>query len=584
MQGGRIESMGKFLDLLLRDTPPEKAFQEAFQSTYAQMEKELRKYVSQGRYMYTEVTFKNKLTFDSEMQTLPLEEADSNAYLGDLLYHTNRADDAEAFLVNSIKLKPDASMTNTTLAMVKLKQRKWDEARAYLEKAIAQDQKNHMAFYRYAYLLSREGRDEFGFVREFEKETAAKIRESLKKAIAINPAFTESYDLLAFVSLVNRDEMDEAVAMMLKALKYQPGNQKYALRIAEIYFNQGKLAESTALAEKIARTADDGEVRSRADSLTERIRQRQEIESRIAGLKNRSEGMPVNSGQIVPVLRRRENAGIATPAELAKATEEANIRSINETLRTLGEGESRVLGVVKKIECKGADITYTITAGGEEFTLTSKDFEGLFVNAFVQEANSVRIGCDEDISAMLAAITYKPRMTAKSAVRGDLIGVEFVPKNFRLMTSEEMAAAPVVVSGETISATMPPPPTATGKPVDLDAMRRNAMMQHVRSSLREPQAGEKREMAFLDKIECTNKGVFFHMRTGTGTLKLSNSSPEALSIRVFTGELEGLQFGCGIKPVEVPAFVIYTDKPNSKSKSAGEILSLDFVPKSFTLN
>jgi hypothetical protein len=164
--------------------------------------------------------------------------------------------------------------------------------------------------------------------------------------------------------------------------------------------------------------------------------------------------------------------------------------------------------------------------------------------------------------------------------RGDLLSLEFIPKDFRFMTEEELAAPTVIVSG-----TRPSRPTqepAAGE--DLDAMRRRAMMEGLRSALRQPQAGEKRELGYLDKIECTNKAIFFHMRVGTQTMKLLNASPETLPIRLFTGELEGFRFGCGIKPVEVPAVFIYADKPDTKAKSAGVIVSLDFVPKTFALN
>jgi len=183
LQGGKSEGLGKFLDLLMKDVPAEKAFQDAFQITYGQMEQELRKYVGLNRYRYSMLTFKSKLLFDAQMQVSLLGDADTNAYLGDLLYHTNRADDAELFLRKTLIVSPDSSMANTTMGMVKLRQRKFDEAKTYLEKAINGDQKNHLALYRYAYLLSREGRDEFGYVKSFQKENTAKMRALLKRAI-----------------------------------------------------------------------------------------------------------------------------------------------------------------------------------------------------------------------------------------------------------------------------------------------------------------------------------------------------------------------------------------------------------------
>src|SRR5262249_46537851 len=50
IQGGKSDGLSKFVALLLKDTPPEKAFQDAFQMTYSAMESELRKYVSKATY------------------------------------------------------------------------------------------------------------------------------------------------------------------------------------------------------------------------------------------------------------------------------------------------------------------------------------------------------------------------------------------------------------------------------------------------------------------------------------------------------------------------------------------------------
>lgn len=171
----KSDEMSKFLALSVKRAADEKTFQEAFQMTYAQMEKELRQYVSKGSYQYTNVVFKNKLTFDAEMQSASLSEAETNAYLGDLLYHTNRADDAESYL-NAALLEPNSGMANTTLGVVKIRQRKFDDAKKYLDKAISTDPKNHMAYYRYAYLLSRENRDEFGYVSAFSPEKTEDVR------------------------------------------------------------------------------------------------------------------------------------------------------------------------------------------------------------------------------------------------------------------------------------------------------------------------------------------------------------------------------------------------------------------------
>ena len=576
----KTEGLGKFLNLSMSNVPAEKAFQDAFQTNYAQMEKDLKKYVAQNTYKYSLISFNNKLSFETEMQTVPLSEADSNAYLGDLLYHTNRADDAEVYLQKSVSLKPDSSMANTTFGMVKMRQRKYDEAKKYLEKAISEDQKNHLAFYRYAYLLSREDQDEFGYVGSFPKEKTTKMRDLLKKAIAINPAFTESYGLLAFISLVNNEMLDESIAYLKKALKYQPGNQRYTMRIAEIYMRQDKFAEAAAIADKIAKTADDAETKSQAENLNAQLKQRQEMlaaneTSRKQYEKNVAEAMK-NGGQ--PVLTRSSSSGkTVSPEELAKIEQEEKMFSLNQALKKPETGEKQIIGRIQKIECKAKIVIYTIKTDAETLTLSSKDFAGLILTAFVPDAENANVGCGENIADINTVLTYKPQADAKNVNRGELVAVDFVPKNFRFMDVSEKPAETVEVYEEIETA-------PTVKNLDSDASRREAMMQAIKDAIRQPLEGEKRELGFIEKVECSKKGMFFHFKTTTQTLKLFVASPQSLQMKAFTPEAGQIQFGCGMKQVDIPVVFTYKETIDLKGGSAGEIIALEFVPKSFTLD
>jgi len=580
IQNGKTAGLGKFLTLSIKDVPSEKAFQEAFQMTYAEMEKELKKYVAQNSYKYSLLTFKSKLMFDSEMQTLAMSEAESNAYLGDLLYHTNRADDSEPYLQKAIALEPSSSMANTSLGMVKIDQRKFDEAKKYLEKAISADQKNHLAFYRYAYLLSREDRDEFGFVSSFPDEKTARMRESLKKAIAISPTFTESYELLAFINLVNNEQLSEAIAYLQTALKYQPGNQRFALRISEIYLRQDKLAEALVIAEKIARTADETDIKSQAENLVGQLKQRQDITVRNEAARRQYESLLKGNGNgNQPILvRRRSDGKTLSPEELAKAEEESKMRWLNQALTKAKTDEKQVIGQIQKIICKDGAITYTIKTESDSFTLSSKDFQNLTLTSHVPDALNAEIGCNANVAAITSVITYKPQTNSKAVARGELIALDFVPKHFRFMdTMEDQNETEEVYIAEENS----PPPS---KNEDFDAQRRTAMMRAIKNALRQPSAGEKRELGFIEKVECGNKGMFFYIKNTAQTFKLSAASPQALQIRGFTPEIEQLQMGCGLKQVDIPVVFTYKENADAKTKSNGELMALEFVPKSFVLD
>ncbi len=98
-----------------------------------------------------------------------------------------------------------------------------------------------------------------------------------------------------------------------------------------------------------------------------------------------------------------------------------------------------------------------------------------------------------------------------------------------------------------------------------------------------PLAGEKREFGFIEKVECSNKGMFFFFKTETQTLKLASSSPQAIQMQAFTKEVEQLQFGCSLKQVDIPVVFTYKQESNPKAKSNGELIAMEFVPKSFIL-
>jgi hypothetical protein len=73
------------------------------------------------------------------------------------------------------------------------------------------------------------------------------------------------------------------------------------------------------------------------------------------------------------------------------------------------------------------------------------------------------------------------------------------------------------------------------------------------------------------------------MRSGDKVYKLLSPSPQTLFIRGFTPEIKNLQIGCGMKAVEMPVVFIFRASADAKAKAAGELVSLEFVPKSFQL-
>jgi tetratricopeptide (TPR) repeat protein len=571
-KGTNAGNMNKFLNLVMNNVEPEKAFQQVFQMDYATMEKTLKKYVEQRTFVGTLFTLPQKLVFDTEMTTVPLSEAEANAYLGDLLYHTREFENAEIYLQKAVALDANSSLANTSLGLVKMRQRKFDEAKKYLEKAIAGDQKNHFAYYNYAYILSREGMDEFGYVSKFAPESVKKMRESLQKAIAINPNFTESYHLLGFINLVNNENLEETVTFLKKALQLQPGNQQYAYIIAQIYMRQEKYAEARELAERIYKTADEPDLRAKAQGLVKSL---MEFEERKAFYQKQEKDLE-EKGIRTPVLVKNTAEKPLTETEVAKIKEENEINNLNRSILKPKPDEKQVVGYLEKVACVKGEINYTVKTETETLTFTTKDFSNLDLMSMVEEAQNMDFGCDAKVNAYLAVLNYRPATDAKDKSRGNLMAITFVPKFFRLKTEDEMKESRQVMIVEEEPAREIPPQVQE----DMEKKRRESMLEGIKQAMRKPLDGETRVLGIVEKIECGNNTVTFVAKTDTQTLKLKTKSVQGVKLMSFTPDSGGLQFGCGVKLPPIPAIITY----RPKDKDGGEMIALEFVPKSFKLD
>jgi tetratricopeptide (TPR) repeat protein len=574
-KGANAANMSKFLNLVMNKVEPEKAFQETFQMDYATMEKALKKYVEQRSFTGSVYTLKEKLVFDNEITVAPLSEADANAYLGDLLYRLREYENADLYLQRSLALDANSSLANTSLGLVRMRQNRFDEAKKYLEKAIASDGRNHLAHYSYAFMLSREDMDEFGYVKNFPAAKAARMRDALQKAIAVNPNFPESYRLLSFISLVNNENLDEALKHLRKGLELEPGNQEYALLAAQIYLRQEKFKEARETAEKLFKTAAEPHLRSNAENLLNSIRQ---IEDSSASFENFKREAAERGG--APVVVRKKSDKTLTEAEIAKIEEQNKILALNRAVTKPGAGEKQAVGAIEKIVCEKGAITYQIKTDAENLSLTSKDFESLNLNNFLTEdISELRIGCDAQMPNLRAVLTYKENQDPKAKHKGDLVAVEFVPNFFRLKTAEELAAAKQVVIVDDTNESE----EAKTREAEFDRQRRDSMMEGIKNALRQPQAGEKREIGSVEKIECGNNSVTFVVNIGGQSLKLKTKSPQDVKMMAFTPEASGLQFNCGVKFPPISTIITYRPNADGKGKTNGEIVALEFVPKSFKL-
>lgn len=578
------DGLNKFLSLLHKNVDEEKAFRDAFGVDFATVERDFQKYIKQSTYVGTGIMLGQKLTFDNEITTKPLSEAEANAYLGDLLYHGREYTSAEKYLNRALEIDAGSSFAQTSLGLVKMRQRNFAEARKLLEAAIASPAANHYTHYSYAEVVSRESMDEFGYVRNFPEANLKRMQTSLKKSIELKPDFPESYRLLAWINAVNGVELDQSLQLLIKALKMKPGNEYYMLLMARIMMNQQKFADARKVAERIAQTASDRSMKAEADQLLSAMSQMEAANKFNEQQRKSMEAIGVRRQSLVP----RETI---SPEEAERLETEREIRNLNRIVEAPKDGEVQVVGRFKKIDCTGGVVRFEIETESGPLLITSADFQSINMQILHTGTANLEVGCNAKIDQELVVANYRMQEDKKLKSAGVLTAVSFVPLNFRKMTAAELnTPLPVVVGGPATDIAENERLIATEqtelvqkRQESFDKQRSQAIMDQITSNLRAMQSGETRSVGEVQTVECSGKNMVAIVTADGQTLRLRVSQePQGLHFMSFVRDGVG-RFGCRSTFPGLNAVITYSPDAKPKGKTNGELKAVEFVPQSFEL-
>lgn len=420
--GQRVDQLGKYLQLIAANTPMEEAFKLAFQTEIETLEKELKKYVQSDTFRVQFATFHKKLEFDKDFKTSTLTEAESEAYLGDLLLHINELAGAESRLKHALALDPQLTMAQASLGMVHIRQGRFSDAKKVLEQAVAGQSDHYLTHYFYAYALSREGVGAFGGVSSYPPETVKIMRAQLKRAIELNPAYPESYALLAIVNIVAGEELDEAAELLKKVLKLSPSRQELGIELGQLYLRQEKFDLAIQTLQPL-RESQDRSLQKQADILIQSIErlQKQAAERKTSRESGATDGT-----------RSEPTAANETVENKTAARSESD--DLLEALRDLQKGEQRIQGTFVKIDCDRSAVAYfTVQASDRAHKFRAVVLDRVLFRTFV--AVQPEITCGVRKSPENIVLTYRPSTDPKDApakIDGDVVAVELVPQEFRL--------------------------------------------------------------------------------------------------------------------------------------------------------
>jgi FimV-like protein len=272
--GGRQQQFKQFLQYVSHGETPDKAIESSFGTSVAALEKDFREYVRRGEFPAQRVASADNpqaYAAFTATQRSALSDGEANYYLGDLLLHINRPNDAETYFKQAIAAEPNFIPAYASLGQLYAHQRRYAEAKKYLQRA-TQAPQNYRVHYFYAYVLSREGSSATGVIKEYSPENVAMMREQLLRSIELAPDFAPAYHLLALVDLVSDKKLDEAVAMARKAQQLAPAKTSYSLLLANIYLRLGNTAAARSILEPLTRSSDSN-ARAEAQELLDSLSQ-----------------------------------------------------------------------------------------------------------------------------------------------------------------------------------------------------------------------------------------------------------------------------------------------------------------------
>ncbi len=423
--GKRKTQLDRFIGRILKERNIKTAFEESFGMSFQELENKLFNYIEVGSFPVTVSKFEVHLTDNLSTKSKPLTDSEALAHLADSLFQRKRFPEAEKLLEKSLQETPGLSFANSTLGLIRFKQEKYAEARKYLTRAVTAVDADFLAFYRYAFFLSREVIMFGTYVSSYNDERTLQMREALKKSIALNPNFPESYRLMGFINLVRNENFAEGIEYLKKAIEISPKKQVYKLNLAELYVRNKDFGSGKTLAEQLIEEADEPFIKERAESLVDKINF---IEDQIAQSLPEEKTAKVNPETSVVKNRPRP----LTPEELERNRLQTQNEKISEVLRKPGPGEKRIVGNIAGIECEKNRVFFKLQiAEGKTEKFSSTDFRGLLLWTYTSEMRGIMVGCGVDMKNVRSVLTYKP--TGEADALGEIISIEFVPRSFVLI-------------------------------------------------------------------------------------------------------------------------------------------------------
>jgi hypothetical protein len=178
---------------------------------------------------WLQFNFDRTQSFIKERGERKLSEAEIRFYIGDLMLHRGRVQEAEAFLLDAVRLNPDLAPAHASLSVIQIQEGRYEEAQESINRALALGTENPLPYLFYAWLIRREARQS-GVAPT--REQLENMQVSLLKAARLGPHLDDAMEMLAEVNeSLGEPQMNDDPRIL------RPGKRPPGLRIRAIAGN-----------------------------------------------------------------------------------------------------------------------------------------------------------------------------------------------------------------------------------------------------------------------------------------------------------------------------------------------------------
>jgi thioredoxin-like negative regulator of GroEL len=269
----RQPQLGRYFKLILQGVPVEQAFEQAFQTDYAVLEKELKRYLGKTQIGF----YKGKLKQawePSPLQVEPISSTVALAYVSDLWLNSGRVDEAENALQQLAAAEPSSPEVQYRLGRIRLLREQPEEAEAHFEAALA-SRPDDISLRYYAALAIAMGRMKDGLEGE-NRAAATRVVELLIPLVEAKSDFADAYQLLVQARLLRNDSPAEVIPVVERLRQLKPQDPYFAVLLANLYIQEQRWDDAEGLLRTALQRFSDPYQHQQAERMLEWLEQRRE--------------------------------------------------------------------------------------------------------------------------------------------------------------------------------------------------------------------------------------------------------------------------------------------------------------------